>query len=34
VGSDVVRRAEQLVLSGTVKDAPVELKWAFEQIQN
>ena len=32
LGSDTVRRAEQLVLAGTVKDAPVEIAWVFEQI--
>jgi hypothetical protein len=29
-----VRRAEQLVLAGTVKDAQVEIAWIFEQIGN
>jgi uncharacterized heparinase superfamily protein len=32
LGGDGVRRAEQLVLTGTVKDQPVELAWVFEQI--
>ena len=32
LGSDTVRRAEQLVISGTVKDAQVEIAWIFEQI--
>ncbi len=32
LGGDVVRRTEQLVLTGVVKDQPVELAWAFEQI--
>ncbi len=33
LGSDQVRRAEQIVLSGSVKDQPVEVAWVFEQIQ-
>jgi uncharacterized heparinase superfamily protein len=32
VGQGSVRRAEQLVLSGFVKDDPVETAWTFEQI--
>ena len=32
LGADTVRRTEQLVISGTVKDNPVELAWVFEQI--
>ena len=32
LGSDTVRRAEQLVITGTVKDAQVEIAWVFEQI--
>ncbi|MGA7675563.1 MAG: heparinase II/III family protein [Rhizomicrobium sp.] len=32
LGGDTVRRAEQLVLTGTVKDAEVEIAWIFEQI--
>jgi uncharacterized heparinase superfamily protein len=32
LGGDVVRRTEQLVISGTVKDQPVETDWIFEQI--
>jgi uncharacterized heparinase superfamily protein len=32
LGGHVVRRAEQLVISGTIKDAPAEIAWAFEQI--
>jgi uncharacterized heparinase superfamily protein len=32
LGGDTVRRAEQLVLTGTVKDAQVEIAWLFEQI--
>jgi uncharacterized heparinase superfamily protein len=34
LGGDTVRRAEQLVISGTVKDAQVEVAWIFEQIGN
>ena len=32
VGQGSVRRAEQLVLSGFVKDDPVETAWTFEQV--
>ncbi len=32
LGSETLRRAEQLVLSGTVKDVPVEIGWVLEQI--
>jgi uncharacterized heparinase superfamily protein len=32
LGTDTLRRAEQLVLSGTVKDSPAEIGWVFEQI--
>jgi uncharacterized heparinase superfamily protein len=32
LGGDFVRRAEQLVVLGTVKDTPVEIAWVFEQI--
>ncbi|HUO89519.1 MAG TPA: heparinase II/III family protein [Rhizomicrobium sp.] len=32
LGGDQVRRAEQIVLSGAVKDQPVEIAWVFEQI--
>ena len=32
LGGDTVRRAEQLVLTGTIKDEPVELAWVFEQL--
>jgi uncharacterized heparinase superfamily protein len=32
LGGPVVRRAEQLVISGTTKDAPTEIAWVFEQI--
>jgi len=32
LGGETVRRTEQLVISGTVKDQPVETAWIFEQI--
>lgn len=32
LGSDTLRRSEQLVLSGAVKDHPAEAAWIFEQI--
>lgn len=32
LGSDQVRRTEQIVLMGSVKDKPVEVAWLFEQI--
>jgi uncharacterized heparinase superfamily protein len=32
LGSAVVRRTEQLVVNGTVKNAPAEIAWVFEQI--
>ncbi len=32
VGGETVRRAEQLVLIGQVKDEPVTIAWSFEQI--
>ncbi|HVU21739.1 MAG TPA: heparinase II/III family protein [Rhizomicrobium sp.] len=32
LGSDTLRRTEQLVLTGSVGDAPVEIAWIFEQI--
>ena len=32
LGGPVVRRAEQLVISGQMKDAPAEIAWVFEQI--
>jgi uncharacterized heparinase superfamily protein len=32
LGGHVVRRAEQLVISGVMKDSPVEIAWVFEQI--
>jgi uncharacterized heparinase superfamily protein len=33
LGGDQVRRTEQIVLTGSVKDQPVEVAWVFEQIQ-
>jgi uncharacterized heparinase superfamily protein len=32
LGGEVVRRAEQLVIAGTVQTAPAEIAWVFEQI--
>ena len=32
LGGHVVRRAEQLVISGTMKDSPAEIAWVFEHI--
>ena len=32
LGSDTLRRTDQLVLTGSVKDQPVEAAWIFEQI--
>ncbi|HXC56630.1 MAG TPA: heparinase II/III family protein [Rhizomicrobium sp.] len=32
LGGDQVRRTEQIVLTGSVKDQPVEVAWVFEQI--
>jgi uncharacterized heparinase superfamily protein len=32
LGSEMVRRTEQLVITGSVKDQPVETAWVFEQI--
>jgi uncharacterized heparinase superfamily protein len=32
LGGPTVRRTEQIVLSGTLKDAPAEIAWVFEQI--
>ena len=32
LGSDTVRRTEQLVVTGAVKDQPREAAWVFEQI--
>jgi uncharacterized heparinase superfamily protein len=33
VAGDIVRRSEQIVLAGSVKDQPVELAWIFEHIE-
>ncbi len=33
LGSDQVRRTEQIVLTGSIKDQPVDIAWVFEQIQ-
>jgi uncharacterized heparinase superfamily protein len=32
LGGETVRRAEQLVIPGAVKDTPAEIDWVFEQI--
>jgi len=32
LGSDTLRRTEQLVVSGTVRDTPVDIAWIFEHI--
>jgi uncharacterized heparinase superfamily protein len=32
LGGDTLRRTEQLVLSGTVADSPVDVAWIFEHI--
>ena len=32
LGGPTVRRAEQLVVTGTMKEAPAEIAWVFEQI--
>ncbi len=32
LGGPVVRRTEQLVISGQMKDSPAEIAWVFEQI--
>ncbi len=32
LGGELVRRTDQIVLAGTVKDQPVEIAWVFEQI--
>jgi uncharacterized heparinase superfamily protein len=32
VGGETVRRTEQLVVKGTVRDSPVEAAWVFEQL--
>ena len=32
LGGDMVRRSEQLVISGVVRESPAEVAWVFEQI--
>ncbi|HUO93536.1 MAG TPA: heparinase II/III family protein [Rhizomicrobium sp.] len=32
LGGDTVRRSEQIVITGAVRDQPVSLSWAFEQV--
>jgi uncharacterized heparinase superfamily protein len=32
LGDETVRRAEQLVVTGVVRDSPVEVAWAFEEM--
>jgi uncharacterized heparinase superfamily protein len=32
LGGDTLRRTEQLVITGQVRDTPVETAWVFEQI--
>ena len=32
LGGPQVRRSEQLVVSGAMKDSPAEIAWVFEQI--
>ena len=32
LGGDAVRRSEQIVISGAVRDQPISLSWAFEQV--
>jgi len=32
LGANMVRRTEQLVVSGAMKDSPAEIAWVFEQI--
>jgi len=32
LGGETVRRTEQLVLTGQVRDTPAEVAWVFEQI--
>ena len=32
LGADTVRRTEQLMVTGQVRDAPAEVAWVFEQI--
>jgi uncharacterized heparinase superfamily protein len=32
LGGSMLRRAEQLVVGGTIKDSPTEIAWVFEQV--
>ena len=32
LGANIVRRAEQLVISGSIKESPAEIAWVFEQV--
>jgi uncharacterized heparinase superfamily protein len=32
LGANLVRRTEQLVINGSIKDSPAEIAWVFEQI--
>jgi uncharacterized heparinase superfamily protein len=32
LGANMVRRTEQLVINGSIKDSPVEIAWVFEQV--
>lgn len=34
LGGDSLRRTEQIVIPGTIKDQPVSIAWAFEQIRD
>ena len=33
-GGDTIRRSEQIVVAGTIKDEPVSIDWALEQLGN
>ena len=32
LGANIVRRTEQLVINGSIKDSPAEIAWVFEQV--
>jgi uncharacterized heparinase superfamily protein len=32
LGTDMVRKAEQIALAGTIRNEPIEIGWMFEQI--
>ncbi|HKX36502.1 MAG TPA: heparinase II/III family protein, partial [Rhizorhapis sp.] len=32
LGAAMVRRTEQLVINGSIKDSPAEIAWVFEQV--